>query len=139
MLARHLGSMNQWHCFTYQLELEFTMIVFAAEQCLTLLCPLPAQTTFWHEVPAPCLLVTVYRDLPCPFLPKGHSHKEAQGFLGPTLILQSTMAPLLVLNSVGFVFGDGNSNETLHSEGKSNIPCVSFQGPSHLALKSKGM
>ena len=63
------------------------MILLAAEQCLTLLCPLLAQATFWHEVPAPCLLVTVYRDI-------------------PTLILQSTMALLLVLNSVGFFFGD---------------------------------
>lgn len=47
------------------------MILFAAEQCLTLLCPLLAQTTFWHEVPAPCLLVTVYRDIPYPFLLQG--------------------------------------------------------------------
>ena len=131
--------MDQWHCFTYQLELELTMILLAAEQCLTLLCPLRTQATFWHEVPAPCLLVTGYRDIPCPCLLRGLLSQGSSSLPLSTLILQSTMALLLVLNSVGFVFGDRNSNETLHSEGKSNIPRVSFQGPSHLALKSKGM
>lgn len=58
------SNMDQWHCFTYQLELELTMILLAAEQCLTLLCPLLAQATFWHEVPALCLPVTVYRTSP---------------------------------------------------------------------------
>lgn len=106
MPARRLSNTHPWHCFTYQLELQLTMILLAAEQCLTLLCPLLAQATFWHEVPAPCLLVTVYRDIPCPFLLWGLLSQGSSSLPLPTLILQSTMALLLVLNSVGFFFGD---------------------------------